>query len=131
VLNVVVLSLLYTLRILAGGVAVHIPTSQWLLAFSIFLFLSLALVKRCPELIGMQSDLRTAAAGRDYHVKDLTALWQMGEVTPACSIVVFSLCIHSPETQSRYLTPAILWATAFLLCYWLFRIWIKTARRNA
>jgi len=127
-LDVMVLSLLYTLRILAGAAALQIPTSQWLLAFSMFVFLSLALVKRCSELIGMRADQRTSSAGRDYHVEDLTVLWPMGVATTACSIVVFGLFIHSPETQARYLTPSILWATAFLLCYWLFRLWIKTAR---
>lgn len=127
-LDVMVLSLLYTLRILAGAAALQIPTSQWLLAFSMFVFLSLALVKRCSELVGMRADQRTTPAGRDYHVDDLTVLWPMGVATTACSIVVFGLFIHSPETQARYLTPSILWATAFLLCYWLFRLWIKTAR---
>lgn len=127
-LDVMVLSLLYTLRILAGAAALQIPTSQWLLAFSMFVFLSLALVKRCSELIGMRADKRTSSAGRDYHVEDLTVLWPMGVATTACSIVVFGLFIHSPETQARYLSPSILWATAFLLCYWLFRLWIKTAR---
>jgi 4-hydroxybenzoate polyprenyltransferase/phosphoserine phosphatase len=127
-LDVMVLSLLYTLRILAGAAALEVPTSQWLLAFSMFVFLSLALVKRCSELIGMRADQRTSSAGRDYHVEDLTVLWPMGVATTACSIVVFGLFIHSPETQARYMTPSILWATAFLLCYWLFRLWIKTAR---
>jgi 4-hydroxybenzoate polyprenyltransferase len=124
-LDVMVLALLYTLRILAGAAALQMPTSQWLLAFSMFVFLSLALVKRCSELIGMRADQRTSSAGRDYHVEDLTVLWPMGVATTACSIVVFGLFIHSAETQARYFTPSILWVTAFLLCYWLFRLWIK------
>lgn len=127
-LDVLVLSLLYTLRILAGTAALNLPTSQWLLAFSMFVFLSLALVKRCSELVGMKSETRRSSAGRDYHVDDLATLMPMGVGTAACSIVVFGLFIHSPETQARYLTPAMLWVTAFFLCYWLFRLWIKTGR---
>jgi 4-hydroxybenzoate polyprenyltransferase/phosphoserine phosphatase len=127
-LDVLMLSLLYTVRILAGAAAINMPTSQWLLAFSMFVFLSLALVKRCSELVGMKNDTRRSSAGRDYHVDDLTVLIPMGVATAAASIVVFGLFIHSPETQARYLSPAILWSTAFFLCYWLFRLWIKTTR---
>jgi 4-hydroxybenzoate polyprenyltransferase/phosphoserine phosphatase len=127
-LDVLTLSLLYTLRILAGAAALNMPTSQWLLAFSMFVFLSLALVKRCSELIGMKNATGGAALGRDYHVGDLSILLPMGVGTTASSIVIFALFIQSPETQARYLTPAMLWVTAFFLCYWLFRLWIKTAR---
>lgn len=127
-LDVLMLSLLYTVRILAGAAAVNVPTSQWLLAFSMFVFLSLALIKRCSELVSMKNETRRSSAGRDYHVEDLTVLVPMGVATAAASIVVFGLFIHSPETQARYLSPSILWSTAFFLCYWLFRLWIKTTR---
>lgn len=127
-LDVLVLSLLYTLRILSGAAAINIPTSEWLLAFSMFIFLSLALVKRCSELVSMKIDSRAGSPGRDYQVSDLAVLLPMGVATTACSVVIFGLFIQSAETKARYVTPQMLWATAFLLCYWLFRLWIKTTR---
>jgi 4-hydroxybenzoate polyprenyltransferase len=110
-IDVLMLSLLYTLRILAGAAAASIAVSSWLLAFSMFVFLSLALVKRCSE-----------------RVADLAVLWPMGVSTTISSLVVFGLFISSEETQARYLSPVLLWLTTLLLSYWLGRLWIKTAR---
>lgn len=128
VLDVVLLSLLYTLRILAGSVAVAIPTSSWLLAFSVFIFLSLALVKRCSELVTLDQIGQEAARGRDYRVKDLVVLWPLGIGAALSAVVVFGLFISAPETQARYATPELLWLVAVGLIYWLARLWIKTSR---
>jgi len=73
-LDVIVLSLLYTLRIVAGAVAVDIGVSHWMLAFSVLTFLSLALVKRCSELVLLRQSDRRVSAGRDYRVGDLEVL---------------------------------------------------------
>lgn len=126
--DVLMLSLLYTLRILAGAAAVGLAVSSWLLAFSMFVFLSLALVKRCSELVSLKTAGKAAARGRDYRVSDLAVLWPMGVSATISSLVVFGLFINSDETQSRYLSPIILWITTLLLSYWLGRLWIKTAR---
>lgn len=127
-IDVLMLSLLYTLRIFAGSVATHIMTSSWLLAFSIFIFLSLALVKRCAELILINRDGKLASNGRDYRVSDLTVLWPLGVGGALSSVVVFGLFISSHETQERYGSPDLLWLVAFGLIYWLARLWIKTSR---
>lgn len=127
-IDVLVLSLLYTLRILAGSVALSITTSSWLLAFSVFIFFSLALVKRCSELVSLGQIGRDATRGRDYRVTDLTVLWPLGVGSALCAVVVFGLFISAAETQARYASPQLLWFTAIGLIYWLARLWMKTAR---
>ncbi len=126
--DVLVLSLLYTMRIVTGSVAVGIHTSSWLLAFSLFLFLSLALVKRCSELQLLQTRGQASAHGRDYRVVDLAVLWPMGLASALSAVVVLGLFINAPETQARYASPALLWGLVALMIYWLGRLWIKTAR---
>ena len=126
--DVLTLSLLYTLRIQAGSVALGITTSSWLLAFSVFIFLSLALIKRCSELVSLQREGGTATRGRDYRVGDLVVLWPLGLGSSLCAVVVLGLFISAPETAARYSTPGLLWLAAFGLIYWLARMWIKTSR---
>jgi 4-hydroxybenzoate polyprenyltransferase/phosphoserine phosphatase len=128
VLDVVVLSGLYTLRILAGSAAVTVNTSFWLLAFSVFLFLSLALIKRCTELQMGEREAHAATPGRDYRMEDLAILWPMGVAAGLSAVVVFALFVSAAETASRYATPQLLWLVGVGLIYWLGRLWIKTAR---
>ena len=127
-LDVLILSLLYTLRILAGSVAIGVATSSWLLAFSVFIFLSLALVKRCSELVSLSQIGKEATPGRDYRVADLVVLWPLGVGSALSAVVVFGLFISAPDTQSRYATPQLLWLVGLGLVYWLARLWIKTSR---
>ena len=127
-IDVLVLSLLYSLRILAGSVAIGVTTSSWLLAFSVFMFLSLALVKRCSELVTLGQMGKKATRGRDYRVADLVVLWPLGVGAALSAVVVFGLFISAPETQARYATPDLLWLVAVALIYWLARLWIKTSR---
>jgi 4-hydroxybenzoate polyprenyltransferase/phosphoserine phosphatase len=126
--DVLMLALLYTLRVFAGSVAAHIPVSSWLLAFSVFLFFSLALVKRCSELVSLQQNGGAAARGRDYRVGDLTALWPLGVGSSLSAVVVFGMFINAPETRARYATPELMWLAALGLLYWVARLWIKTSR---
>jgi 4-hydroxybenzoate polyprenyltransferase len=127
-IDVIVLSLLYTLRIIAGSVAVEVPTSSWLLAFSVFIFFSLALVKRCSELVSLQQSGKENTHGRDYCNSDLVVLWPLGVGSALSAVVVFGLFISAAETQVRYASPQGLWLVAIGLIYWLARLWIKTAR---
>lgn len=126
--DVIMLSVLYTLRILAGSVAIGVSTSSWLLAFSVFMFLSLALVKRCSELVSLKQAGGVITRGRDYRVTDLVVLWPLGLGAALSSVVVFGLFISSPDTQSGYATPDLLWLVSLGLIYWLARLWIKTSR---
>jgi 4-hydroxybenzoate polyprenyltransferase/phosphoserine phosphatase len=129
-IDVIMLALLYTLRILAGGIAIGVIVSSWLLAFSVFMFLSLALVKRCSELMTLSDKLGTdgSARGRDYRVGDLRILWPLGVSAAMAAVVVFGLFLNAPETQQRYATPQLLWLVALGLVYWLARLWVKTSR---
>ena len=127
-IDVLTLSLLYTLRIIAGSVAIGIPASSWLLAFSAFIFLSLALVKRCAELVSLEQTGQEEAPGRDYRVGDLAVLWPLGVGAALSAVVVFGLFISAEETRQRYATPELLWLVALGLVYWLARLWIKTSR---
>ena len=127
-IDVLLLSLLYTLRIVAGAVAIDITVSQWLLAFSVFVFLSLALVKRCSELVFLGQIGQAGTRGRDYRVADLAVLWPLGVGSAMCAVVVFGLFISSPQTQLHYSSPQLLWLAALGLIYWLARLWIKTIR---
>jgi 4-hydroxybenzoate polyprenyltransferase len=127
-IDVILLALLYTLRILAGSIAIGIATSFWLLAFSVFIFFSLALVKRCAELVILSQKGVQVTKGRDYRVTDLVVLWPLGIGATLSAVVMFGLFISAPETLIRYGTPEILWLVAITLIYWLSRIWLKTSR---
>lgn len=127
-LDVLMLAVLYTLRILAGAVALGVAVSSWLLVFSIFTFFSLALVKRCSELQSLAANGVLGTRGRDYRASDLIVLWPLGAGASLCAVVVFGLFISAPETQARYGTPFLLWLDALGLIYWTSRLWIKTAR---
>ena len=127
-IDVLTLALLYTLRIVAGAAATGIAVSSWLAAFSVFVFLSLALVKRCAELVALRVAGVAATRGRDYRVDDLVVLWPLGVGSALSSVVIFGLFISAPQTVERYATPQLLWLAAVGLTYWLARLWIKTSR---
>lgn len=127
-IDVLMLSFLFTLRVLAGSVAANIETSSWLLAFSIFIFLSLALIKRCSELITLRLAGTQNTKGRDYQVSDLDVLIPLGVTAGMSAVVVFGLFINTPQTQANYDSPELLWCAGLGLIYWLARLWIKTSR---
>lgn len=127
-IDVLTLSLLYTLRVLAGSVAIGVTTSSWLLAFSVFIFLSLALVKRCAELVSLGAAGVETTSGRDYRVTDLAVLWPLGVGAALSAVVVFGLFISADDTRARYASPELLWLVGVGLVYWLARLWIKTSR---
>ncbi|KVS73604.1 MULTISPECIES: UbiA family prenyltransferase [Burkholderia] len=127
-LDVVVLSLLYTHRIVAGAIASRIAVSRWLLAFSVLAFLSLALVKRCSELVFLRQNDKRVSAGRDYRVGDLEVLWPFGIGASLAAVVVFGLFINAPETAARYTVPHLLWLVQIGLIYLFGRLWIATVR---
>jgi len=127
-LDVLMLAVLYTYRILAGSIASGIAVSRWLLAFSVFLFLGLALVKRCAELVSLRDSGRVGALGRDYQIHDLAVLWPLGVGASLCAVVVLGLYIGSPEAVYLYGDSQVLWLTCLVLTYWNARMWIKTGR---
>lgn len=129
-IDVLVLSALYTLRIGAGAVAAGVDLSNWLLAISIFLFLSLALVKRCAELEELVDEDATLAPGRGYRANDLASLRAMGMSSGFMAVLVLALYIDSQNSRALYAHPDWLWAAAPVLLLWIMRIWLKTGRRE-
>lgn len=127
-LDVVSLALLYTIRVLAGAAAIGVTVSFWLLAFSLFLFLSLGLVKRVSELQKLIEYNKTSAEGRGYQIADLPVLQSLGSASGYLSILVIALYIHSPEVSLLYAKPKILWIICPILTVWITRIWVLTAR---
>jgi 4-hydroxybenzoate polyprenyltransferase/phosphoserine phosphatase len=127
-LDVLVLAGLYTMRIIAGAAAVEIVPSFWLLAFSMFIFLSLAMVKRYSELVVMQRDGQDTAAGRGYQVDDLIMLQSLGAASGNLSVLVLALYINSTNVQILYSRPEVIWLLCPLLLYWISRVWLKTHR---
>jgi 4-hydroxybenzoate polyprenyltransferase len=126
--DVFILAFLYSTRIIAGGQATQIPISFWLITFSTFMFLSLAFVKRCSELMKADGKNGLQDRGREYTKEDLNLLQTMGIVSGFLSVVVFSLYINSPEVRILYSNPKILWTVSFLLLFWISRIWMITNR---
>ena len=130
-LDVLVLSGLFTLRILAGAVAAGVTVSNWLLAISLFLFFGLALVKRCAELEEVLIDAESdQARGRGYHQNDLPALRAMGIASGFSTVLVLALYIDSHNGRDLYPQPEWLWGMVPLLLWWLMRLWLKTGRRQ-
>lgn len=127
-LDAVVLAALYTLRIIAGAAATTIVPTFWLLAFSMFVFLSLALVKRYAELFAMQDLGQNTARGRGYRVDDLQLLQTLGGSSGYMSVLVLALYINSSASQALYHHPEAIWLLCPLLLYWISRVWLKTHR---
>jgi 4-hydroxybenzoate polyprenyltransferase/phosphoserine phosphatase len=127
-LDVVTLAALYTARILAGAAVTDIALSFWLLAFSTFLFLSLALVKRCSELVVMRNQGLLQAKGRGYQVADLMVLVSLGGASGYLAVLVMALYINSPEVRQLYSRPELLWLVCPAFLYWTGRVWILAHR---
>jgi 4-hydroxybenzoate polyprenyltransferase len=127
-LDVIVLALLYTSRILAGAAAIHAAPSFWLLAFSMFFFLSLAMVKRYTELIGLQRSGSVEAKGRGYDVDDIPLIQALGGASGYLAVLVLAMYINSPASEALYRDPHWLWALCPILLYWISRTWALAHR---
>lgn len=128
IVDVMTLAGLYTLRLIAGGIATQLTLSFWLLAFSMFLFLSLGVVKRYAEMRQLKQASGSAAHGRGYHVDDLPLLGSMGLSAGYGAVLVLALYVNSPDSQALYGRPEWLWLLCPVLLFWISRVWIKTHR---
>lgn len=126
--DVFVLSGLYTIRILAGSAATGVDVSAWLASFSIFFFLSLAFVKRFAELENLRSRGGVTASGRGYHVSDIDQLRSFGSASGYASVVVFTLYISNLGTAQLYRHSIRLWLLVPVLLLWLSRLWLLASR---
>lgn len=127
-LDVMVLATLYTIRVVAGGALVGVPLTRWFLAFSIFLFLSLALVKRVVELrLGAAAEVGLPSS-RGYVRGDIPVLTGLGGAAAVASALVYCLYITDDDVWRLYQRPDLLWAGLPLLLYWQARVWLLTGR---
>jgi len=128
IVDIITLSILYTIRIIAGGSATGVEISPWLLAFSMFLFLSLAIVKRYTELLLTKGQNKTNISGRGYEVNDIELLISIGPASAYISVLVFALYVNSEQVTKLYNEPMYMWIVAILFLYWITRIWFLAHR---
>jgi 4-hydroxybenzoate polyprenyltransferase/phosphoserine phosphatase len=127
-IDVCVLAVLYTMRILAGSIATGLSASVWLLAFSTFFFFMLAGVKRQAELIDGIAVGKVRAHGRGYHVDDLSVVRNLAISSGLVSVLVLALYANSDPVRELYSTPEVLWGICPVVLYWQSRIAILTQR---
>jgi len=128
VLDVLLLAGLYTLRVLAGVAATHVRFSTWLLAFAMFLFLSLAFLKRYAEVSQLPGEAEGAMARRGYLRGDREWLASMGGASGYISVLVLALYINSDQVVALYHRPLVLWLICPLLLLWISRMWLLAHR---
>jgi len=122
IVDILALSILYTLRVVAGGFAVDLPLSVWLLAFSMFIFLSLASVKRLAELIENASIGLKNLVGRSYEISDIAIIGGVSLVSGYISVLVVIFHIFTEATQEYYSQPEILLGACPIIVYWITRM---------
>ena len=131
IVDVLVLGGLYTLRIIIGGLATDITVSTWLLAFSMFVFSSMAFGKRYSELLRNQksvSDNTASLKRRGYHVNDLALVQTLGICTGMMSVLVLSLYVDSDAAKTYYECPQALWGVCIAVFYWICNFWLMAHR---
>lgn len=129
IIDVVLLTLMYVIRILAGGVAAGLPVTDWLLTFGLFLFLSLAFGKRYQELA--EHKLEEVGPGRKirgYRVGDLSLIESAGVSSGLVAVLVLALFVRSSDVTVLYTSPRLLWLLCPLMLYWIGRFWLITIR---
>jgi 4-hydroxybenzoate polyprenyltransferase len=126
--DVIVLSGLYTLRIEAGAATTHTPISDWMAGFSIFLFLALAFVKRFAELENLRAKAVPPRNGRGYRVSDIEQLRAFGTASSYAAVVVFAIYINGPNVAQLYRHHGFLWLIVPLQILWLSRVWLLASR---
>jgi 4-hydroxybenzoate polyprenyltransferase len=129
-IDVLMLAMFYSWRVIAGAVATHIALSHWLLVFSVFMFLSLAFAKRVSELQFMRDSEKKKTDGRGYLANDLEQLASFGVASGYIAVLVFALYINSPGVKQLYTSTETLWIVCPLLLYWVSRLWLLVHRRQ-
>jgi 4-hydroxybenzoate polyprenyltransferase len=127
-IDVLLLSGLYTVRLLAGAAAATVTISPWFAAFSIFLFLSLAIVKRFSELQNIREQGGSLANGRGYVFSDIEQLRSFGTASGLCAVVIFARYLNGGEVTGLYHHPNRMWLIVPLLILWIFRVWLLASR---
>jgi 4-hydroxybenzoate polyprenyltransferase len=127
--DVVMLAMLYTIRVIGGAVAIDVVMSEWLLAFALFIFMSLALIKRYIELVGRLDGNLSSPANRGYEVGDHPVVAVLAAAAGFNAVVVFTLYISSEAVHGLYARPQALWLVCPILMYWIARVLMLAHRR--
>jgi len=127
-IDVMMLAGLYAMRVIAGNCAALIWPSFWLLAFSIFLFLSLGIVKRYTELRDVVLAGKPGAAGRGYYPEDVATLQGLGMAAGYAAVVVMALYVNSTKSGELYDRPEALWLLCPIMLFWISRVWLLAGR---
>jgi len=125
---VLALTGLYILRLLAGGAVTLTPISHWLAGFSMFLFLSLAIVKRFAELENLRASNSTPRNGRGYLLADMEQMRSFGTASAYAAVVVFAIYISGADVVKLYRQPRLLWLIVPFMILWLNRVWLLASR---
>jgi 4-hydroxybenzoate polyprenyltransferase len=127
-LDCLMLAVLYTLRVVAGAAAVEMSLSFWLLAFSGFLFLSLAFVKRFAELQVQLLHGKHKVAGRGYFTDDAPFVQMLGITAGFSAVLVLALYLNSADVQRLYLAPQWIWGCVPVILFWVSWVWLQAHR---
>ncbi|MBW2295508.1 MAG: UbiA family prenyltransferase, partial [Deltaproteobacteria bacterium] len=127
--DVLVLAGLFTHRVLSGAVAADVRLSPWLLAFSLFFFLSLALLKRYAELLASEDNGSEINARRAYQVMDIGLVENMGLAAGYLAVLVLCLFVSSDDVSRLYPNPDVLWLVMPPFLYWISRMWFLARRK--
>lgn len=128
VIDVITLAALYTVRIIVGAIALGLMLSFWLFAFSMFMFLSLALVKRYAELFQIRKARSDKVRGRGYYAGDLSMIASLGAAAGYMAVMVLALYINDERTTQLYRQPELIWFACPLLLTWISRVWMLANR---
>lgn len=128
IVDVLVLSGLYTLRLIAGGAVTETHISHWLGGFSIFLFFSLAIAKRFAELHNLRTKKSAVKNGRGYQFADIEQLRAFGTASAFAAVVIFANYISGTDVTALYRNPSLLWLIVPLMILWLCRVWLLASR---
>lgn len=126
--DVLLLAGLYTIRIISGAAAVNVAPSFWLLAFSMFFFLSLAIVKRVVELRTLKRNDESETSGRGYAISDLDMMSQFGTASGFVAVLVLALYVNSGDVLMLYERPQFIWLLCPIVLYLVMRIWLLARR---
>lgn len=121
---------LYTLRVIAGAAAVAVPLSFWMLAFSTFIFLSLAFLKRYTEITVKASEGEESLHGRGFKTSDSPFVLGLGVTSGYVSVLVLALYVNSETVTRLYSQPQIVWLAVLLVLFWISWVWLKAFRNE-
>ena len=130
IVDVVVLASLYTIRVIAGAAVIGVPVSEWLLAFSMFIFTCLALIKRYVELAARVDNNLPDPTNRGYKLADNPIVGMLAAASGLNAVTIFALYISSPATREHYQHPELLWLICPLLLYWISRTLVLAHRQT-